>query len=88
VINTDSLTLSVLVNIPTREWMRQKSSTKETITPEFILEWFPNSLLPYISKDVVTSRVFMDEQVIFIEQQLESFYSQSRILYEIIIYAP
>jgi hypothetical protein len=36
--------------------------------PKFILEWFLNSLLPYISKDVMTLRVFTEEQVIFREQ--------------------
>jgi hypothetical protein len=65
-----------------------KSLIKATIPPKFILEWFLKSLLPYISKDVMTSRVFTEEQVIFRAQQLELIYSQSGMLYEIIPDAP
>jgi hypothetical protein len=36
--------------------------------PKFILEWFLNSSLPYISKDVMTLRVFTEEHMIFREQ--------------------
>jgi hypothetical protein len=50
------------------EWRRQKSLIKAMVPPKFILEWFLNSLLPYISKDVVTLRVFTEEKVIFREK--------------------
>jgi hypothetical protein len=49
-----------------------------------MLEWFFKSLLPYISKDVSTSRVTYEKEVIFKTQQLDLIYAQSRMLYEII----
>jgi hypothetical protein len=71
-----------------REWRRWKSLIKATVPPEFLLEWFLKSLLPYIYKDVMTSGVFMEEQVIFRVQQLELIYSQLGMLYEIITDIP
>ena len=40
-----------------QEWRRQKRLIKAFIPPKFLLEWFLKSLLPYIVKDVSTSRV-------------------------------
>ena len=40
-----------------QEWRRRKRLIKAFIPPEFLLEWFLKSLLPYIAKDVFTSRV-------------------------------
>jgi len=48
------------------------------------LEWFLKSLLPYIPKDVSTSRVTSEEESIFKAQQLDFIYAQSRMLYEIL----
>ena len=45
-------------------------------------------LLPYIAKDVSTSRVQNEEQEIFKEQELDLIYAQSGLLYEIIPNAP
>ena len=56
--------------------------------PEFLLEWFLKSLLPYITKDVSTFGVQNKEQAIFRAQELDLIYAQSRILYEIIPNAP
>jgi len=50
------------------EWRRWKSIIKSTVPPEFILKWVLKLLLPYISKDVSTSRVFTEEHEIFREQ--------------------
>ena len=47
-----------------QEWRRQKILIKATIPPEFLLEWFLKSLLPYISKDVSTSGVTNEEEAI------------------------
>ena len=58
------------------------------IPPEFLLEWFLNSLLLYISKDVSTSGVTNEEEASLRAQQLDLIYSQSGILYEIILGAP
>ena len=58
--------------------------TKAFIPPEFLLEWFLKSLLPYIAKDVSTSRVQNEDQAIFRAQKLDLIYALSRILYEII----
>jgi hypothetical protein len=71
-----------------QEWRRRKSLIKAMVPPEFLLEWFLKSLLPYISKDVATSGVFSEEQAIFQVQQLELIYSQSGMLYEIMSNAP
>ena len=46
-------------------WCRQKRLIKAFIPPEFLLEWFLKSLLPYIVKDVSTSGVQNEEQAIF-----------------------
>jgi subtilase family serine protease len=60
---------------------------KSYIPLEFLLEWFLNSLLPYILKDVSTSRVTSEEEAIF-KAQLDLIYSQFGMIYEIIFYAP
>ena len=48
-----------------QEWRRRKRLIKSFIPPEFLLEWFLKSLLPYIAKDVSTSGVQNEEQTIF-----------------------
>jgi hypothetical protein len=58
------------------------------VPPTFFLEWFLNSLVPCVSKDVATSRVFSEEEAIMRAQQLELIYSQSGMLYEILPDAP
>jgi hypothetical protein len=45
-----------------QEWHRQKRLMTTYISPDFLLEWFLKSLLPYISKDVSTSRVTSEVQ--------------------------
>jgi hypothetical protein len=66
-----------------REWRRQKSLIKVSVPWSFLLEWFLKSLVPQLSKDVATSRVFSEEEVIMRAQQLELIYSQSGLLYEV-----
>ena len=56
--------------------------------PEFLLEWFLKSLLPYISKDVSTSGVTTKEEAILNSQHMDLIYARSGILYEIIPEAP
>jgi hypothetical protein len=41
-----------------REWRCQKSLIKVPVPPAFLLEWFLKSLVPQLSKDFVTSRLF------------------------------
>jgi hypothetical protein len=67
-----------------QEWRRWKRLIKAYIPPEFLLEWFLKSLLSYISKDVSTSGVTFEEEVIFKAQLLDLIYAQSDMLYEII----
>jgi hypothetical protein len=71
-----------------QEWNTCKRLIIAYIPPDFLLEWFLKSLLPYISKDVSTSRVKYEEEAIFKSQQLNLIYAQSGILYEIIFDAP
>ena len=71
-----------------QEWRRWKRLIRDFIPPEFLLEWFLKSLLPYIVKDVSTSEVQNEEQVIFRVQELDLIYAQSGLLYEIIPNAP
>jgi hypothetical protein len=71
-----------------REWRHQKSLIKVPVPPTFLLEWFLKSLVPQLSKDVATSRVFSEEDTIMRAQQLELIYSQSGLLYEIFPDAP
>ena len=46
------------------------------------------SLLPYILKDISTSRVTSEEEAIFKSQQLDLIYAQFGMLYEIFLDAP
>jgi hypothetical protein len=71
-----------------REWRRHKSLIKVPVPPTFLLEWFLKSLVPQLSKDVATSGVFSKEDAIMRAQQLELIYSQSGLLYEILLDAP
>jgi len=71
-----------------QEWHRRKKMIKASIPPDFLLEWFLKSLLPYISKYVSTFGVTTEDEAIFKAQQLDLIYSQSGILYEIIPDAP
>ena len=57
---------------------------KAFIPPEFLLEWFLKSLLPYIAKDFSTFVVQNEEQAIFRAQELDLIYAHSSLLYEII----
>jgi hypothetical protein len=70
------------------EWRKTKILIKAMVPPYFLLEWFLKSLLMYILKDVVTLGVFLEEQAIFRVQYLYIIYSQSRILYDIMLDAP
>jgi hypothetical protein len=71
-----------------REWRRRKSLIKVPVPPAFLLEWFLNSLVPQLSKDVATSGVFSEEEAIMRAQQFELIYSQSGLLYQILPEAP
>ena len=71
-----------------REWRCWKSLIKVPVPPAFLIEWFLKSLVPQLSKDVVTSGVFSKEDAIMRDQQLELIYSQSGLLYEILPDAP
>jgi hypothetical protein len=71
-----------------QEWCRQKRLIKSCIPPEFMLEWFHNSLFLYISKDVSTSRETSEEEAIFKAQKLDHIYAQSQMLCEIILDMP
>jgi len=61
---------------------------KAYIPLEFLLELFLKSLQSYISKDVSTYGVASKEEAIFISQQLDLIYAQSRMLYEILLDTP
>ena len=61
---------------------------KVSVPPAFLLEWFLKSLVPLLSKDIATSGVFSEEEVIMRAQQLELIYSQSALLYEVFLDAP
>ena len=71
-----------------QEWRRRKRLIKAFIPLKFLLEWFLKSLLPYIAKDVSTSRVQNEEQAIFRALELDLIYAQSILLYEITPNAP
>jgi hypothetical protein len=66
-----------------REWWHRKRLIKVKVPPVFFLEWFLKSLVPYVSKDIATSRVFSEEEEIMRAQQPKLIYSQSSMLYEI-----
>jgi hypothetical protein len=53
-----------------------------------LLEWFLKYLVPQLSKDVTTSGVFSEEDSIMRAQQFELIYSQSSLLYNILLDAP
>jgi hypothetical protein len=66
----------------------RKSLIKVSVPPAFLLEWFLKYLVPHLSKNVATSRVFSEEEAIMRAQQLELIYSQSGLLYEVFPDAP
>jgi hypothetical protein len=51
-----------------QEWRRRKSLIKVLVPLAFLLKWFLKSLVPQLSKDVVTSRVFSEEDAIMRDQ--------------------
>jgi hypothetical protein len=67
-----------------QEWRCWKSLIKVPVPLAFLLEWFLKSLVPQLSKDVVTSKVFSEEDSIMRAQQFELIYSQSGLLYNIL----
>jgi hypothetical protein len=71
-----------------REWRHRKSLIKVPVPPSFLLKWFLKSLVPQFSKDIMTSGLFSKEDAIMKAQQLEIIYSQSGLLYEILLDAP
>jgi hypothetical protein len=71
-----------------QEWHRRKRLIKTCIPPDFLLEWFLKSLKPPISKDVATFGVISEEEALFKAQQLDLIYTQSRMLYQILLNAP
>jgi hypothetical protein len=79
---------STLISNHIQEWCKEMRLIKSYIPLDFLLEWFLKCLLPYISKDVSTSRVTYEEGAIFKSHQLDLIYAQYGILYEIISDAP
>jgi hypothetical protein len=67
-----------------QEWRCQKSLIKVKVPPAFFLEWFLKYVVPCVSKDVMTSMVFYEEEAIMKSQQLDFIYHQSNMLYEIL----
>ena len=63
-----------------REWQCRKSLINVKVPPAFLLEWFLKYFVPCVSKDIATSRVFLEEEAIMRDQQLEMIYSQSSML--------
>jgi hypothetical protein len=42
-----------------REWRRRKRLINVKVPPDFLFEWFFKSLVPCVSKDIATSKVFL-----------------------------
>jgi hypothetical protein len=57
-----------------RAWRRQKSLIKVPVPLAFLLEWFLKSLVPQLSKDVATSRVFSEEEAMLRSKYLNTKY--------------
>jgi hypothetical protein len=71
-----------------QEWYRWKRLIKTCIPLNFLLEWFLKSLQPPISKDVSTYGVTYEEEAIFKSQELDIIYTQSGMLYQILLDTP
>jgi hypothetical protein len=71
-----------------QEWKCHKSLIKVSVPPALLLEWFLNSLVPQLSKDVATLGVFSDKETIMRGQQLELIYSRFGLLYGVFPYVP
>jgi hypothetical protein len=71
-----------------QEWRRRRLLVKTPIPPVFLLEWFLKNLHAPISKDVVTSGVFNEEEAILRAQQFDLIYAQSTMLYHLLPDAP
>ena len=67
------------------KWHRCRTLCKITIQVlEFLLDWFLNSLLPMIAKDVATNMPRLEDEDIFKVQHFDLIYAQSRYLYTFI----
>ena len=69
------------------EWRRRHRLIKAPIPDQFLADWFVKSLLPVIAKDVALSGAVTEEQVILRAQHLDLVYSQSGVLYDILLNA-
>lgn len=70
------------------ESRRHRIMISVEIPYQLLKDWFVNSLLPNIAKDVAFSSVVIEEKVVLKVQQLDLGYYQSRMLYEIIPNTP
>ena len=61
---------------------------KDMIPDQFLIDWFVNSLLPPIARDVAMGGVTTKEEAISRAQYLNLFYFQFGMLYDIIRDAP
>ena len=66
------------------EWWRRRSLCKIQLDDRILLDWFLNTLLPPITKDVASERPQSKEEAILKAQQFDLIYFQSGYLYTII----
>ena len=70
------------------EWRRRRSLCKIQLDNKIFLDWFLETFLPPISKDVASKRPQSEEEAILKAQQFDLIYAQSGYLYTIIPDAP
>jgi hypothetical protein len=66
------------------EWRRRQRLIKVVIPDQLLVEWFTESLLPQIARDVAIDGVVTEEEAIARAQYLYLVYSQYGTLYELI----
>jgi hypothetical protein len=70
------------------EWRRRRRLIKVPLVDQLLAEWFTKSLIGPIAHDVSMGGVVTKEQEISRAQYLDLVYSQTRILYDLILDAP
>ena len=70
------------------EWRRRQCLIKVPLPDQLLAEWFTNSLIDHIARDVAMGGVIIEEQTTSRAQYLDLVYSQTRTSYDLIPDAP
>jgi len=87
-LNSLQQTTSTHISDHIHEWKRRRRLIKAPILDQLLTDWFTNSLLPPIARDVFMGGIVTEEQAISRAQYLDLVYSQFGTLYDLIHHSP